>query len=172
MADVTLVALITAGASVVSGSIPLLINWARDAGRDKRAAAKQQERERSEQERSKREQCVRLLRLNRDFRVLVEDAYGVSGSASARVRKAEEVRQSAADIASQADEVEFMVPGVDAEVLALATAASHLVSAAEEKHREHGTPLAPDDFAEFDQCLKTFKKAARATFEEIQERIE
>lgn len=151
MTDVPLyVAIITAVTSVISGSVPLVINWARDSGRGKRAAAKQLERERSERERSKREQCVRLLRLSRDFRVLVESAYGVNSSAAARVRSTEEVRQSAANIASQADKVEFMVPGVDAEVLALAAAASRLVSAAEGKHQDHGAPLAADDFAEFD----------------------
>lgn len=171
MADVPLyVAVITAGASVVSGSIPLLINWARDSGREKRAAAERLEREQSELERKRREQCVRLLRLNRNFRVLIESAYGANGSEPGP--QAEQVRQSAADIATQADEVEFMVPGIDTEVIALASAASHLVSNAEEKHHEHGAALTPEDFSEFDQCLGLFKKAARARFSGLPEPLD
>lgn len=173
MADITLsVALITAGTSVVSVSVPLVINWARDAGRDKRAAAERLTRERAELARKKREQCVSLLRLTRDFRVLAGSVYGPHGSVSqesAGAKSAEDVRQSAADIASRADEIEFMVPGVDAEVLALAAAASHLVTTAEEKHREHGSALVPADFEELDEGLEKFKQAARATFGEVQE---
>lgn len=167
MADVTLyVALITAGTSVVSGSIPLVINWRRDAGRDKRAAAERLERERSGRARKKREQCVSLLKLTRDFRVLTESVYGSPASTS---RSPEDVRQAAADIASQADEIEFMVPGVDSEVLALAAAAGQLVTVAEEKNREHGSTLVPADFEKLDECLEKFKQAARATFGELQE---
>lgn len=167
MADITLsVALITAGTSVVSVSVPLVINWARDAGRDKRAAAERLTRERAELARKKREQCVSLLRLTRDFRVLAESVYGSSVSAA---QTPEEVRQAAADLASQADEIEFMVPGVDSEVLALATAAGQLVTIAEEKNREHGSALVPADFEELDESLEKFKQAARTTFGELQE---
>ena len=41
MLDVPLyVAVVTAGTSVISGAVPLVIGWAKDAGREKRAEAK------------------------------------------------------------------------------------------------------------------------------------
>lgn len=170
------VALVTAGASVISGAIPLAVNWARDAGREKRASVEQRAREETEHERHQRQQCVSLLKLTRDFRVLIENAYGPQGSVSRGAAPGEasetagRVRQFAADIASQADQIDFMVPGVENEVLALARAAGLLVSAAEDKHREHGRTLEPGDFTELDERLTAFKLKARGATGELQER--
>jgi hypothetical protein len=169
MADVPLyVALITAGASVIAGSVPLVVGWARDTGHEKRALAEARRLEQSEIVRKKRERCVLLLRLAHDFRVLVENTY--DGDRSDTATGAAQVLQSVAGLASQADEVEFMVPGVETEVIAFAAAVSGLVSAAAAWHREHGGgSLPPEVFLEFDQCLESFKKAARKTFDGLPE---
>jgi hypothetical protein len=162
MADVPLsLAVISTITPVVAGALPLTVGWIRDAGRDKRAAAERLRAEQSQLARKKRAQCVKLLRLARDFRVLVENTYDSTGTELDA--HAEQVRRSAADIASQADEVEFMVPGAETEALSLATAARLLaVPVAAKQNRAHGSPLLSPDFTEFDRCLAEFKQAARA----------
>ena len=162
MADVPLsLAVISTITPVIAGAVPLTIGWIKDAGRDKRDAAERLRLEQSELARKKREQCVGLLRLTRDFRVLVANTFDSIGSELDT--NAERVRQAAADIAGQADEVEFMVPGVETEALSLAAAASQLSAPiAEKKNRELGSALVPPDFGEFDLCLEKFKESARA----------
>jgi len=162
MTDVPLsLAVISTITPVVAGALPLTIGWIRDAGRDKRAAAERLRAEQAQLARKKRGQCVKLLRLARDFRVLVENTYDSAGPELDAY--AEQVRQSAADIASHADEVGFMVPGTEAEALSLAAAASLLaVPAADKKNTERGSSLLSPDFTEFDRCLAEFKQAARA----------
>lgn len=162
MADVPLsLAIISTVTPVVAGGLPLTVAWIRDAGRDKRAAA---ELRRVEQERllqERRAQCVELLRLARDFRVLVENTYESSGDDLAEYAK--EVRKSAANIASLADEVEFMVPGTQAEAAALASAVGRLAEpVADQKNRELGTSLLPPAYTDFDRCLNAFKRKAQA----------
>lgn len=145
---------------VIAGVLPLVGGWIRDSGIDRRAAAERRSLQQSELARKEHDQCVRLLRLARDFRVLVEntrDSRGAELDANAG-----RVRQSAADIAGQADEVEFMVAGADAEALALAGAASDLAApVTDRRNREHGEALVAPDFTEFDRCLAAFKQAAR-----------
>jgi hypothetical protein len=162
MADVPLsLAVISTISTVVAGALPLIVGWIRDAGRDKRAAAERLRAEQSQRARKKRAQCVRLLRLARDFRVLVENTYDSIGPELDA--HAEQVRQSAADIANQADKVEFMVPEAETEALSLADAARLLAApVADRKNREHGSPLLSPQFMEFDRCLAEFKQAARA----------
>jgi hypothetical protein len=161
MADVPLsLAIISTVTPVIAGALPLAVGWIRDAGRDKRDATERLRLEQSELARKKREQCVKLLRLTRDFRVLVENTYDSTGPELDA--NAEQVRQSAADIAIQADEVEFMVPGVESEALSLAAAACLLATpVAEKKNRELGSALLSPDFTEFDRCLEEFKQSAR-----------
>lgn len=162
MADVPLsLAIISTITPVIAGVLPLTVGWIKDAGRDKRAAVERIRLEQSELVRKKREQCVKLLRLTRDFRVLVENTYDSIGPELDT--NAEQVRQSAADIASQADDVEFMVPEAETEALSLAAAARLLAApVADKKNRELGSSLLSPDFTEFDQCLAEFKQAARA----------
>jgi hypothetical protein len=161
MTDVPLsLAVISTVTPVIAGALPLAVGWIKDAGRDKRDVAERLRRDQSELARKKREQCVKLLRLTRDFRVLVENTYDSTGSELEA--NAEQVRQSAADIASQADEVEFMVPGVENEALSLAAAARLLAApVAEKKNRELGSSLLSPDFTDFDRRLEEFKQSAR-----------
>jgi hypothetical protein len=169
MPDVPLwVAVVTAGTSVISSAVPLVIGWARDAGREKRAEAKELTREQAEVAGGRRELCVDLLSLARHFRVLMENTYDSRGLVLDL--DVEPVRESVADIASQADKVEFSVPKAGAAAVSLADQARKLALTADEKKREHGSPLVPGDFTELDDCIEAFKDSARSALEELQER--
>jgi hypothetical protein len=169
MPDVPLyVAIVTAGTSVISATVPLVIAWARDAGREKRAEAKELTRAQTEVAGDRREQCVELLSLARHFRVLMENTYDSRGPVLEP--NVEQVRRSVADIASQADTVEFNVPKAGPAAVSLADEARKLALTAEKKNREHGSSLASGDFREFDDCLEVFKDSARSALDELQER--
>jgi hypothetical protein len=170
MADVPLsLAIISTITPVVAGILPLTVGWIKDAAREKRTAAELLKAEQLRRAEERRSQCVALLRLARDFRVLVENTYDSTGSELDAY--AEQVRQSTAGIASQADEVEFMVPSAGTEALALATAARLLAAPlTDKKNRAHGSPLLAPDFDDFERCLAQFKKAALGAAGEVQER--
>jgi hypothetical protein len=170
MPDVPLyVAVITAGTSVISGAVPLAIGWARDTGREKRAEVKELTREQQEIVGDRRELCVNLLSLARHFRVLMENANDSRGPVLDP--NVERVRDLVADIASQADTVEFNVPKAGSAAVSLANEARKLALTVEEKNREHGSPMFSGDFRKFDDCLEAFKDSARSALEEPQERI-
>jgi hypothetical protein len=162
MTDVPLsLAVISTITPVIAGALPLGVGWLRDARREKRAAADRLRAEQSQLAEKKSEQCVRLLRMARDFRVLVQITYDATGTKLDE--HAEQIRQSAADIASQADNVEFMMPETEKEALSLAVAAGRLAAPiADRKNRTYGSSLISPDFTEFDRCLDDFKQAARA----------
>lgn len=169
MPDVPLyVVIVTAGTSVISTAVPLVIAWARDTGREKRAAEKELTREQAEVAVNRRELCVSLIKLARRFRALMENAYGSDGPVLDPGVK--QVRDAVADIASQADEVEFNVPKAGTAAVSLADEARKLALTAEEKKREHGAALVPSDFRKFDDCLEAFKDSARSALGELQER--
>lgn len=178
MADVTLyVAIVTAGTSVVSTSVPLAFGWARDIRRDNRAAQKELARELEKDAQEKRELCVTLLRLAHDFRALVRNTYDPNLPAKKTGPGAEQgigqIRTSVAGLAGQADEVEFMVRGAGAAARKLAEAAQELASYTE----EHGLPAIEEPgvrsasglLDEFDECLKNFREASRAVVDRLQE---
>lgn len=168
MPDVPLyVVIVTAGASVISTSVPQAIMWAKDAGREKRAEAEERVRKQKEAVGDRRELCVLLLSLARDFRVLMENTYG---SGPVRDANVEQVGGVVAEIASQADEVEFNVPNAGTAAVSLADEARKLFLTAEEKNREHGSSLVPSDFTKFDDSLEAFKNSALSALEEVQER--
>jgi hypothetical protein len=166
--DLLYVAIITACTSIISGAVPLVIGWVRDAGREKRAEVKELTREQKDAVEERRELCVDLLSLARHFRVLMENVYDSRGPVLDP--SVEEVRRSVADIASQADKVEFNVPKAGTAAVALANEARKLALTAEAKNREHGSSLVSGDFTKFDNRLETFKGSARSALEELQER--
>ena len=169
MPDVPLyVVIVTAGTSVISSAVPLVIGWARDSGREKRAEAKALMREKEGFVGDRRALCVELLSLARRFRVQMENAYDSRGPVLDLDVK--QVRDWAADIASQADKVEFNVPKAGAAAVVLADEARKLALTVEEKNREHGSSLVSSDFTKFDDCLEAFKDSARSALEELQER--
>lgn len=166
MTDVPLsLAVISTITPVVAGILPLTVTLVMDARREKRAAAERLRAEQLQFALKSRAQCVMLLRLARDFRVLVENTHDSTGPELDA--HAERVRQSAAGIASHADEVEFMVPGAETEALSLAAAARLLAApVADKKNRTLGSSLLSPDFTEFDRCLVEFKRAARAALDD------
>jgi hypothetical protein len=172
MPDVPLyVVVVTAGTSVISTAVPLVIGWARDTGREKRANAKELMRKRTEIVGDRRELCVNLIRLARSFRVLVENAY--NSREAVLDSNVKQVRGAVAEIASQADEVEFSVPKAGTAAVSLAVEAKKLALTADEKSREHGSSLASSVFTDFDNCLEAFKDSALSALsalEELQER--
>jgi hypothetical protein len=164
MADVPLtLAIISTVAPVVAGGVPLVIGWIREAGRDKRKSAERLAAERLRLAQEKRGECVKLLRLARDYRVLVQNADDSSGSDL--ITYAQQIRQSAADITGQADEVGLMVPAAEATASALAAEACTLAAViADRKNRVRGEALVSPEFTSFEKCIEEFKSAARDAF--------
>jgi hypothetical protein len=144
---------------VVAGALPLVIGWIKDGGHDKRERAERLEAERLRLAQEKRGECVKLLRLGRDFRVLMENAHESQGDdLTARLQ---EIRQAAASLTGQADEVGFMIPATEATADALAAEAGVLaVTVSKKRNRAGGAALMPPNFERFDQCLGEFKAAA------------
>jgi hypothetical protein len=132
----------------------------RDSGREQRERAERLAAEQSQLSQEMLAQCVKLLREARDFRVLVEDTHDSRGSDLAT--SVLQIRQFAAEITSQADQVGFMVLAVETTASSLAAEARMLAATmADSKNRELGVSLSPD-FARFDRCLAEFKAAAQA----------
>jgi hypothetical protein len=147
-------AVISTVAPVVAGALPVVVGWLRDNGRDRRDRADR----RAEEMRS---QCVTLLRLARDFRVLVQNTYDSRGPEL--IDNAQHIRQSAADIAVAADEVSFRLPAAQAAAKSLADQAGFLAATfAAGENTEYGAPLSPPAFADYDASLAEFRTAALA----------
>lgn len=161
MADVPLtLAIVSTVSPVVAGAIPVVVGWIRDSGHDKRERAERIEAERVRLEQKKRRACVKLLRLARDFRVLVENTCDSRGSELDA--NAQQIRQSAADIIGQADEVGFMVFATETAASALAAEARKLADQiADRKNRELGESLLSPNFTKFNGCLMDFREAAQ-----------
>lgn len=161
MADVPLtVAVIGYIATVVAGGIPVTVTAIRDSRRDKRARAAQEKADHERDERKRRRACVKLLRQGRDFRVLVENISAVRGTNL--TGNAEQIRQAAADITGQADEVGFMVFATEASASALAIEARRLADTiTDPNNMTHGQSLVSPNFSKFDDCLADFKKDAQ-----------
>jgi len=164
MADVPLaLAIISTVSPVVAGAIPVIVGWIKDSGNDKRERAERAEAERTRIEQKKRRACVKLLRMVRDFRVVVENTCESRGSELAA--HAEQIRQFAADINGQADEVGFMVFETEAAASSLAAEARRLVEViADSKVKALGASIPSPDFTTFDRCLAEFRATAQTAF--------
>ncbi|HXL89811.1 MAG TPA: hypothetical protein VN969_12710 [Streptosporangiaceae bacterium] len=162
MTDVPLtLAIISTITPAVAGAIPVIVGWIRDSGHDKREQAERVDAERTRLEREKRGECVKLLRLARDFRVLVENTCDARGAELTAYAK--QVRQSAADISGQADQVGFMLLAAEDAASALAAEVGRLTAViADDGNRTLGASLLSPDFNRFDRRLATFKAAAQA----------
>lgn len=164
MADVPLtIAVISTISPVVAGAIPVFVGWFRDSARDKRDREERVVSERTRLEQEKRAECIRLLGMARDFRVLAENTGDATGSDLDTYAKM--LRQSAADLTGQADQVGFMVFEAEAAASSLAAEARLLAGTlADGKNRALGAALLSPDFTKLDQCLADFKADARAAF--------
>jgi hypothetical protein len=161
MADVPLALYVIGTVSpVVAGGLPLVVGWIRETGRDKRQSAERLAAEQLRLAQEKRGECVKLLRLARDYRVLVADAEDSHGADL--ISYAKQIRQAAADITGQADDVGFMVPAIEDTASLLAAAARMLAAViADRDNRVRGEALRLPDFTGFDGCLNAFKAAAQ-----------
>lgn len=161
MTDVPLtLAIVSTVAPVVAGALPMIGGWIRDSGHDRREQASRAAADRERQEREQRAECVKLLRQARDFRVLVQNTCDARGAEL--VTYAKQVRQSAADITCQANEVGFMMFATETAANSLAAEAHLLaVTMANGRNRELGASLLSPDFTRFDRRVARFKAAAQ-----------
>lgn len=162
MADVPLtIAVISTVSPVVAGAIPVIVGWIKDSGHDKREQEERVAIERERLEQEKRGECVKLLRMAREFRVLVEDT--CDPEASELVANLRQIRKAAADITGQANEVGFMVFATEASANSLAAEVGVLADTiADAKNRALSTSLLDPDFTRFERRLAQFKAAAQA----------
>ena len=164
MADVPLtIAVISTVSPVVAGAIPVILGWIRDSRRDTREQEERVAAERMRLEQEKRGECVKLLGLARDFRVLVEDT--CDPGPSDLVVNIRQIRKSAADLTGLADEVGLMVFSIESPASSLADEARILAdTVADAKNRALGASLLSPDFTRFERCLAEFKAAVRVAF--------
>jgi hypothetical protein len=159
MADVPIwVPVITAMASIVAGTIPLVINALRADRRDMRDRQERLARERQRHSWKVRRECSVLLRAARDFRVLVENDDEYNGPDKAEHGWA--IRERASDLTGRADAIGMLVPGLAAPADALAEAATCLVPVmTDDKGRLLGGSTKRPDFTEYERRIKAFKAA-------------
>jgi hypothetical protein len=162
MADVSFaVAVIGTITTAFAGAVPVVTGWIERRGKDKRERAERLEGVRLRLAQEKRGECVKLLRLGGDFRVLMENAHESQGDDL--TPRLQEIRQSAAGLTGQADEVGFMVPETEAAAAALAAEAGRLVATvSKNRNRAGGASFLPPDFETFDRCLADFRAVAHA----------
>jgi hypothetical protein len=170
MQDV-LVAVISGGLALIGVAIPIVTSAIQANEKDKRDRQERAELERQrllrEDQRllqERRKECAALLRMARDFRVAVENSYESRGAD--KTARAWGIRQSAADISGQADEIGMLVPELNAAAEALAGATSDLVEiVADEKSLLLGASTQRPDTAELTRRMKAFKAAAMDVFQ-------
>ena len=170
MPDV-LVAVVSGGLALIGVAIPIVTSAIQDNEKDKRDRQERAELERQrllqENQRllqERRKECADLLRMARDFRVAVENSYESRGAD--KTKRAWAIRQSAANISGQADEIGMLVPELNAAAEALAGAASDLVEiVADEKSLSLGASTQRPDTAELTRRMRAFKAAAMDVFQ-------
>jgi hypothetical protein len=163
--DAVLVGVITALATLIGVALPLVITATQSSERDKRDRQERMELEQQRLLQERRKECAALLRMARDFGVAVESSYESRGAERAALIR--QMRQRAADISGQADEIGLLIPGLGATADALADATSFLVgTVADEKSFALGAPTQRPDAAELEQRVKEFKAAAHAVLYE------
>jgi hypothetical protein len=161
MSDVPFAVAVLAGtAPIIAGAIPIITGALRDSRRDKLEHLEGLAAERLRSLQGNRADCAALLRLARDFRVLVQNDGEYHGPD--KVAQLWKIRQHAADIMGQADTIGLMVPSLDVTADALARAVSQLAEAAA---NDEGVPLGASagrpGLTELDDCIGRFKSAAR-----------
>ena len=164
MPDVSFAAAaVTAAATIVAGAIPLIVAAVRDGRKDKRDRAERQDGKRQRLLLERRKECAALLRAARDFGVKVQNNHEYHGPD--KTERAWDIRQRAADITGQADEIGLLIPGLTAAADALADEVNRLVGiAADPKSLALGssTQPRPPDIAELGRRIGAFKSVAQA----------
>jgi hypothetical protein len=169
--DEVLVAVISGGLTLMGVAIPIITSAVQGNAKDKRD---RQERAELERQRSLREQrlllrerrkeSAMLLRMARDFRVAVEDSYESRGAERAAL--ARRIRQRAADISGQADEIGMLVPELNAAAELVAEAARDLVAiVTDEQSMSLGAPTQRPDTGVLARRAGEFKSGAMYLFQ-------
>ncbi len=157
------VAVIVAAAPIIAGAIPLIVNAVRDGGRDKRDRQERVGLEREQLMQERRKECGALLRASRDFRVQIQNNYEYHGPDM--ISRAWDIRQRAADITGQADEIGLLIDGLSTVADSLAEEVNRLVDiVADPKSLALGSSTLPKppDVAELGRRISAFKSAAQA----------
>jgi hypothetical protein len=161
--DAVLVAIITALATLIGVAIPLGIAAVQGNKKDKRDRQDAAELERRRLLQEQRKECAALLRMARCFAVAVQNNYEYHGEdKTARVW---DIRQQAAEITSQADEIGLLVADLSTVADALAGEVNLLVGAAADPQSlllGSSTQPRPPETTELDQRIKRFKSAAQS----------
>jgi len=161
MADIPAwVPVLTAATSIVSVTIPLVIDAIRGERRDKRIIEERLAREQQRDTRRLREECARLLGAGHDFKVLVENDLEYNGPEKAE--RGWQIRDQASEINKLADAIGMLVPGLEQAADALSAAAAALVPkmTSDQGRRFGGSATDRPEFGEYDGCLREFKAAA------------
>jgi hypothetical protein len=169
MSDV-LVAVVSGGLTLIGVAIPIVTSAIQGNEKDKRDHQERAEleRQRLQQEehrllQERRKESAALLRMARDFHVAVENSYESRGAD--KTARTWDIRQRAADLSGQADEIGLLVPELNAAAEALAGAAIALVAiVGDERSLPFGAPVQRPDTAELSRQMTAFKLAALDVF--------
>jgi len=157
--DEVLVAIITALATLIGVAMPLALT----ASKDKRDSRERVELEFHRLRQERRAECAALLRAARDFGVKLQNGYEYHGPDM--TERAWDIRQRAADISGQADQIGLLIAGLAAVADSLADEVNRLVGiATDPKTLKMGASAqpAPPDITELGQRVSAFKSAAQA----------
>jgi hypothetical protein len=158
-----LVAIITALATLIGVAMPLAISAIQGNEKDKRDHQERIELERQRLRQERRKECAALLRAARDFGVKVQNSYEYHGTD--KTERAWDIRQRAANITGQADEISLLINGLAAAADALAGEVNRLVGVVADPLSlvlGASTQPLPPDTGKLDRRIQEFKSAAQA----------
>ena len=162
--DELFVAIIAALATLLGAAMPLVLAALQDNEKNKRDHQERVEIERQRILQGQRKECAALLRAARDFGVKLQNNYEYHGPDMAE--RAWDIRQRAADITGQADEIGLLIAGLSPVADVLADEVNRLVGIAADPLSlalGSSTQPQPPDIAELGRRISAFKSAAQAT---------
>jgi hypothetical protein len=157
--DEVLIAVITALATLIGVAMPLALTAVKEKRDYQERAALAHQRLRQE----RRAECASLLREARDFGVKIQNSYEYHGTDMAE--RAWDIRQRAANISGQADQLGLLIADLSTVADAVADAVNRLVGIVADPQSlalGSSTQSQPPDIAELSGCIVAFKSAARA----------
>jgi len=155
------VAVLAAAAPIVAGAIPLIVSAIQGRGKDKRDRQERAQLDRRRSLEERRKDCAVLLQTARDFRVAVDNYFEYSGVD--KLARAWDIRQRAANITGQADEIGLALPQLATPADAVADAANLLVGiVADPQTLALRASTQRPDTTGLERCIKEFKSAAQA----------
>jgi hypothetical protein len=161
--DAVLVAIISAVAALLGATIPLVTAAVQDSRKNKRDHLERVEMERQRILQDQRKQCAALLRAARDFGVKLQNNYEYHGPET--TSRAWDIRQRAADITGQADEIGLLIASLSIVADILADEVNRLVGiAADPQSLALGSSIQPQppDLTVLGRRISAFKSAAQA----------